>query len=221
VSHYLNPRSYSQIDELEQAGQHLLAGFNSQHQPHYPSAFGPWTGGREEALSENRVIDGPLSARVRSTRGNMDASNLTLFDLPQDLQHSGYHSYASTGPSSRDEQHCYSRDSRFGPSPAYSQCPSPVNAGREWMPQHPPLGPNNHRDMSQDQYKINAPLKSPSHFVPEDYINGHRRSSHSEIHDQMAYDQGQQLTDGNIYQVSRLVLFCIDSFAYERLIRPY
>jgi hypothetical protein len=155
-----------------------------------------------------------------SARGHMDASNLTLFDLPQDLQHSGYHSYASTGPSSRDEQHCYSRDSRFGQSPAYSQCPSPVNAGREWM-QHPPLGPNNHRDMSQDpQYKMNAPLKSPSHFVPEDYINGHRRSLHAEIHDQMAYDQGQQLTDGNIYQVSRLTFFHTDFFAFGHLIQP-
>lgn len=187
---------------MEQAGQHLLAGFSSQHGPHYPSAFGAWSGGRDEMHFENRVTDGPQSARGRSARGNNDANSLTLFDLPQDLQRSGYHSYASTGPSSRDEQHCYSRDSRFGNSPAYSQCPSPVNAGHEWM-QHPPLGPNNFRDMSQDpQYKMNAPLKSPSHFVPEDYINGHRRTSHSDVHEQMAYDQGQQLTDGNIYQVS-------------------
>lgn len=152
--------------------------------------------------SENRMADGPLSARGRPGRGNMEANNLTLFDLPQDLQHSGHHSYASTGPTSRDELQCYSRDSRFGHSPAYSQCPSPVNTGREWM-QHPPLGPNNHWDNSQDpQYKSNTPLKSPSHFVPEDYINGHRRSSLPDIHDQMAFDQGQQLTDGNIYQVS-------------------
>ena len=186
---------------MEQAGQHLLAGFSSHQGPHHPTTFGSWVGGTDEISFDNRSMDSSLSGRGRSARGNVETNGLTLFDLPNDLHHSGYHSYASTGPSSRDELHSYSRDSRFGNSPVYSQCPSPA---RESM-HHPPMGPNNHRDVSQDpHYKSNAPVKSPSHFVPDDYISGHRRLSHSDVHDLSSYDQGQQLTDGNIYQVSRL-----------------
>ena len=53
-------------------------------------------------------------------------------------------------------------------------------------------------------YKSNAPVKNHSQpqFVAEDYLEGNRRHS-TDFRDGLAFDKGQQPTDGHIYQVTQ------------------
>jgi hypothetical protein len=169
------------------------------HSSHYPSPFGAWIGGRDEEFLESRYREGIVSANARPTRGsNYGGGGLSLLDLPQDFQASDCQAF-STGPSSRDELSCYSRDSRPANSPAYSNCPSPVRDTTHRQNQ----GPYIRRDSGQEiHYKSNAPVKNQGllQFVAEDYIHGNSRHLLNS-HDVTAFDQGLQLTDGNIYQV--------------------
>ena len=178
----------------------MLAGLSAPQSNHYPSPFGSWIGGRDEEFLESRHREGTIPANGRSTRGsNYGGGGLSLLDLPQDFQ--GFDSQAfSTGPSSRDELSCYSRDSRPANSPAYSQCNSPFRDSTHRQIQ----GPYIRRDSGQENhYKSNAPVKNQGlpQFVPEDYLNGNSRHLLNS-HDVTSFDQGLQLTDGNIYQVS-------------------
>ena len=185
---------------MERAGQNLLAGLSAPQSVHYPSPFGSWLGGRDEEYLESRYREGIVSSTGRSSRGtSFGGGGLSLLDLPQDFQACESQAF-STGPSSRDELSCYSRDSRPSHSPAYSQSASPVRDTTHRQNQ----GPYIRRDAGQDiHYKSNAPVKNQSlpQFVPEDYIHGNGRHVLNS-HDVTSFDQGLQLTDGNIYQVS-------------------
>lgn len=67
---------------------------------------------------------------------------------------------------------------------------------------HPPMS-SNRKEFSQDiHYKSNAPVKNHSQpqFVAEDYLEGNRRHS-TDYREGLAFDKGQQQTDGHIYQV--------------------